>query len=65
VETTVTKDQVIEMAESVGILHEGDMWFSNVKDYQDVCTEDLVELANMAYKRGYRACMEEYRKKND
>ena len=61
----MTKDQVTEMAESVGMLHDGDMWFSNLKDYQDVHTQDLMELVKMAYNRGYRACMQEYRRKND
>ena len=60
----MTKDQVIEMAESVGILHDDDMWFSNLANYQDVHTQDLMELVKMAYNRGYRACMQEYRSKN-
>lgn len=64
-EANVTRDEVIDLAEHIGILRDGDMWFSNLKDYQDVHTQDLVELAKLAYNRGYRACMEEYRKKND
>ena len=61
----MTRDEVIDLAERIGILRDGDMWFSNQKDYQDVHTQDLVELALLAYNKGYRACLNEQRKKND
>ena len=61
----MTKEEVIDLASNVGMLHDNDMWFSNFKDYQDVHTQDLVEFAKLAFNKGYRACMEEYMKKND
>jgi hypothetical protein len=45
-EVNLTKEEVIDLAEQVGLLHDGDMWFSYLKDYQDVHTDDLVRLAN-------------------
>jgi len=65
VEANVTREEVIDLAEHIGILRDGDMWFSNLKDYQDVHTQDLVELALLAYNKGYRTCLNEQRKKDD
>ena len=45
-EVNLTKEEVIELAEQVGVLNEGDKWFTNDRDYQDVHTNDLVQLAN-------------------
>jgi hypothetical protein len=47
----MTKEEVIELAEQVGMFHDGDWWFSNYDEYQDVNIDDLVLLVNLALRK--------------
>ena len=49
----MTKEEVIDLAEQIGLLHDGDWWFSNDRDYSDVYTNDLVALINAAIKKQF------------
>jgi len=49
----MTKEEVIDLAEQIGLLHDGDWWFSNDRDYSDVHTNDLVALINAAIKKQF------------
>ena len=52
-EEHMTKEEVIDLAEQIGLLHDGDWWFSNDRDYSDVHTNDLVALINAAIKKQF------------
>jgi ABC-type sugar transport system ATPase subunit len=62
----MTEEEVIELAEQVGLMRDGDMWFSNRKDYTDVHTTDLVTLVNEAIgKERLKKFLAKRRNKND
>jgi len=52
----MTEKEIVDIAESMGMYRDGDIWFSNTPDYQDVLTTDLVILVNRAIEKEREEC---------
>jgi len=56
----MTEKEIVDIAESMGMYRDGDIWFSNTPDYQDVLTTDLVILVNRAIEKELKKQAEKF-----